>query len=44
MSNLQVHLTEFKQSALDPDVILYVIEIVYRSSRWSLEKRYSEFD
>jgi hypothetical protein len=44
LSNIQVHMTEFKQSPLDASVVLYTMEIVYRSSRWALEKRYSEFD
>lgn len=36
---------EWKRSALDEKVILYIVQITKRDNEsWTLEKRYSEFD
>lgn len=44
VGNLQLCIKEWKKSAMDQSVIIYVIEITKREEKWSVEKRYSEFD
>lgn len=38
-------ITKYKESSVDKSVIFYVIEIMKRGNeKWTLEKRFSEFD
>lgn len=44
-ASFKVEISEWKPSAIDPNVIYYIVEILkYNQDKWTVEKRYSEFD
>lgn len=44
-TSIKVEVKEYKESAIDAKVKIYVVEVIKRDGeKWTVEKRYSEFD
>lgn len=44
LSHLKVTVPEYKESKIDGNTVFYILDLTYYDNKWTIEKRFSEFD
>lgn len=44
VSNIKITVPEYKESKTENNTVYYVMDLTYYETKWTLEKRFSEFD
>ena len=44
VSHIKVTVPEYKESKTESNTVFYIVDLTYYENKWTLEKRFSEFD